>query len=148
MFPPLPSHVFKALINHGQFNLLFFTVFKFQLTFLIRKRLISISYQMLMLEALFRSHDSPYGIGCGPVTLEYIFLRARKDTLLLLIIVLIIYSRLFFVRRMDAELVRTDSSVIRNTVLSHHKSKQSVLKGNVQHTLTTTVCLINLSRFK
>jgi hypothetical protein len=78
------------------------------------------------------------GLVVPPVTLEHIFLRAHKVTLPLLIIALILHSLLFVIRRMDAELVRTDSSLI----------TQSCPTTNVQHTLTTTVCLNNLSRFK
>lgn len=52
------------------------------------------------------------GLVVPPLTLEHVFLRARKCTVLLLMIALIVYSHLFVIRRMAAVLVRTGSSLI------------------------------------
>jgi hypothetical protein len=52
------------------------------------------------------------GLVVPPLTMEHIFLRARKFTLLLLIIALILHSRLSVIRRTNAEFVRTGSPII------------------------------------
>ena len=52
------------------------------------------------------------GLVVPPLTPEHIFLRAPKCTLLLLIIVLILHSRLSIIRRTNAELVKTGSPTI------------------------------------
>ena len=110
------------------------------------------SFQSVTRRLRWRHEFNPMAVHMGlivpPLTLEHIFLRARKCTLLLLIIALILHSRLSLIRRINAEFFRTGSPIITQSCPTKKVKKVFLQERSNTHTHTAVVCLHDFSRFK